>query len=456
MNFKQPNFIDLLRSQKVFTPLQGQGLKALALKGSVWTAVGFGSQKVLQFGSNLILTRILFPEAFGTMALISVFLIALTMFSDLGIKPAIIQNERGEDNSFLNTAWTIQIIRGFVLWLIACLIAWPLAQLYEQPILFPILCFVGVTAAIQGFQSTALATQNRKLQLGRLTLLPLMAQIVAVIVTVLLAWIYESVWALAVGNVVSAATNMILSHLILPSHRHRLHIERQALVTLLSFGKWIFLTTFISYFSGNGVRALQGLLVSPQDLGIIYIASMLALVVSDLTKRLANIVGLPALSQIARQDPKRMRNVLAKLRFRLLVVALPILIVISLSSTNIVDFFYDDRYAAAGQYLAILALSGALAVLPIGFSLAFLSVGDSKTPFVFSIVALVFQLSGLFFGFHWIGIEGMLVGVGAGALLTNLFVLVVVHKSNWLSPMLDIFSLILVLCVAMLIYFWKF
>ncbi|MCP4937095.1 MAG: hypothetical protein GY927_23520, partial [bacterium] len=90
------------------------------------------------------------------------------------------------------------------------------------------------------------------------------------------------------------------------------------------------------------------------------------------------------------------------------------------------------------------------------FSLAYLSVGDSKTPFTFSMAALVFLLSGLFFGFYWIGIEGMLVGMGAGALLTYLFVLVVVRKSNWLSPMLDILSLILVLCAAMLIYFWKF
>lgn len=252
MSSKQPNIIDLIRGHEVFAPLRGQGLKALVFTGSVWTVVGFGSQKVLQLGSNLVLTRLLFPEAFGTMALITVFLMALAMFSDLGIKPAIIQNERGEDPNFLNTAWTIQVIRGFVIWLVACLIAWPLAQLYEQLILFPILCFVGVTAVIQGFQSTALATQNRKLQLGRLTLIPLIAQIISTIVTVLLAWIYESIWALAVGSIVSVVAETILSHLILPSHRHRFHFEGKSLSGLLRFGKWIFLSTMVGYFGGHG------------------------------------------------------------------------------------------------------------------------------------------------------------------------------------------------------------
>ena len=64
-----------------------------------------------------MLTRLLFPEAFGLMALIQTFMIGLAMFSDLGIGPAIIQSDRGEDPDFLNTAWVMQILRGICLWL---------------------------------------------------------------------------------------------------------------------------------------------------------------------------------------------------------------------------------------------------------------------------------------------------------------------------------------------------
>ena len=63
----------------------------------------------------MILTRILFPEAFGLMALVTVVLVASANFSDVGITPAILKDKRGHDPVFLNTAWTIQIGRGVIL-----------------------------------------------------------------------------------------------------------------------------------------------------------------------------------------------------------------------------------------------------------------------------------------------------------------------------------------------------
>ena len=55
------------------------------------------------------------PEAFGIMALVNVLIQGLTMFSDVGIEPAIVQHRRGDEPRFYNTAWTVQILRGFVL-----------------------------------------------------------------------------------------------------------------------------------------------------------------------------------------------------------------------------------------------------------------------------------------------------------------------------------------------------
>ena len=64
-------------------------------------------------GSDSLL---LFPEAFGIMALVSVVLVGLAMFSDVGIGPAISQHKRGDDAAFLDTAWTINVVRGAALW----------------------------------------------------------------------------------------------------------------------------------------------------------------------------------------------------------------------------------------------------------------------------------------------------------------------------------------------------
>ena len=74
-------------------------------------ALGIG--QVMRLASNLILTRILSPEDFGLMALVTSFLIGLAMFSDMGFGPSIMQSKRGDDPVFLDTIWTLKIIRGF-------------------------------------------------------------------------------------------------------------------------------------------------------------------------------------------------------------------------------------------------------------------------------------------------------------------------------------------------------
>src|SRR5216110_1744022 len=85
-----------------------RSVKQMAVRGSLWTIFGFGAAQILRLGSNLVLTRLLFPKAFGLMSLISIFMQGLTMFSDLGIGPSIVRSQRGEDDLFLHTAWTIQ------------------------------------------------------------------------------------------------------------------------------------------------------------------------------------------------------------------------------------------------------------------------------------------------------------------------------------------------------------
>jgi O-antigen/teichoic acid export membrane protein len=103
-------------------------LKTLAIRGAIWTIAGYGAGQLLRLGGNLVLTRLLEPKLFGLMTLVFVFITALHLFSDLGIGVSVIQNKRGDDPVFLNTAWTLQVVRGVFLWalrLVDCLACFP-------------------------------------------------------------------------------------------------------------------------------------------------------------------------------------------------------------------------------------------------------------------------------------------------------------------------------------------
>ena len=396
-------------------------LRQRAISASFWTAGGFGAQRLVQFISNLVLTRLLFPEAFGIMALANVILVGLAMFSDVGIKPAIIQNDRGEDPAFLNTAWSIQILRGFALWIAAIVLAYPASVIYGQPILFPLISVLGATAAINGMASTSLAISERRLSISRLTGIQIIGQVVTLTLTAMMAWQIRSVWALAYGALVGASVTTWLSYVIIPSHVHRFFLEREAFNTLFRFGRWIFLSTLVTFLGGQGLRAIQGVYLSAGELGILALAQTLAWMPGDLVAQLMNMVGFPALSELSKRGHTEMANALHGMRIKVLLMALPMFIGISLISGPLIKILYDFRYAEAGGYLAILSITGSISIIPMGYQSAFMAIGNTRLHFVVLTVSMATRILGLIGGFYVGGINGMLIGIGCGSIISYFF-----------------------------------
>ena len=91
-------------------------------RGSSWAAINYVVSYSLRLGSNLVLWRLLYPDAFGLMAIVNTIMTGLAMFSDVGIAQTVVQNERGEEPDFLNTIWTLQVVRGLAS---SCSPRWP-------------------------------------------------------------------------------------------------------------------------------------------------------------------------------------------------------------------------------------------------------------------------------------------------------------------------------------------
>src|SRR5882757_5806108 len=126
-------------------------LETRALRGSLWALAGHAGGQLLRLGGNLVLWRLLYAEAFGLMAIVNVFMQGLAMFSDVGIGPSIIQSDRGDDPDYLNTAWTIQALRGFALFAVAALAAVPVAHFYGEPELATLIPLVSAGSILSGF-----------------------------------------------------------------------------------------------------------------------------------------------------------------------------------------------------------------------------------------------------------------------------------------------------------------
>lgn len=332
-------------------------VKKLAIRGTIWTIASYGAGQALRLGSNLILTRLLEPKLFGLMSLVYVFITALNLFSDIGIGTSIVQNKRGDDPAFLNTAWTLQVARGIVLWLFSLLLAWPVATFYNEPQLLWLLPVVALTAVISGFNSTALFTLNRHIALGKLSIYEFLSGVISIVVTICwAAFISKSIWALVVGSLVSTVLQLVGSYLLMPNSLNHFAWEKESVKELFSFGQWIFLSTAITFFAEQADRLIFGKLVPLETLGIYGVAMTFADLPRSVTLALNGKVIFPALAKIAdlpRQEIRAKLNRNRKPMLILLAVGLAFLVSFG---DFLVKFLYDKRYTDAAWMLPLLAL----------------------------------------------------------------------------------------------------
>lgn len=424
-------------------------LSARAARSGFWVGGSFVAQRALQFASNLILTRLLFPEAFGLMALSTVFIVGLAMFSDLGIRPAIIRDPRGNETAFLNTAWTIQVVRGFALFFVGCILAYPISLIYEQPILFPLLATLSTTAAIAGFASVKTATAERDLDFKALTYIQIVGQIISIVAMASLAYTWRSVWALAAGNIIATIVTVLLGHAVLRGHQHRFQIEPEAARSLIHFGKWIFLSTIVTFIGGEGLRAIQGGLITPSEFGVLAIAYTIAAIPIDLSIKLTGTIGLPALSDTYRNHPGRMPMVLHKFRQRTLALSLLLVAAVAFTSEALVQLLYDGRYHAAGAFVVAITLSNSVNLISAGYNNAILAIGKSKIYLLIMLFSAAARIIGLVSGFYIFGLLGMIVGIGIANIAILFIACGIAHTQKFLTAKLDAAAMLTIAIIAL-------
>lgn len=371
------------------------------------------------------------------MAIANVYMIGLQMFSDVGLRQSVIQSRRGDEPEFLNTIWTMQILRGFSLWIVSCMIAYPVAKFYDADILLPILCVLGFSAAVKGFQTTAYATANRNLLLGRITALELVSQGIGIVATVVWAAIHPSVWALAGGGVITAIITVVIGYFLLPTHRHRLHWDRLAASEIVRFGRWIFLATILGYLANNGDRLILGKYMTPTDFGMYAIALTWAGLLKTINATIGERVLVPIYA--ARRDATAadMRPKILKMRLAKAAFVIPVSVVLIVFGQQLIDLMYDDRYHDSGWMLRVLSVGvGFHALMNIGDFM--LSRGRSGLFFATVCLATATSVGCMTVGGALAGSNGIILGVAATPVVGHVYMILIYRQYGYWLWKLDV------------------
>lgn len=386
--------------------LIGEGLAARARRGSIFVMMKFGGKSLVRLLSNLVLTRLLFPEAFGLMALMQVFMSGLMMFSDVGVKASIVQSERGDDPVFVNTAWTVQVLRGFVLAFIVVLAAPHVASFYKEPLLAYLLPVAALGLIVDGFTPARALVASRHLVIGRLMVIQFSAQVLIVLLTILLAWMLQSVWALVIGNLIGGVLRNLMILRFMPGLRDRFVLDPSALRALVGFGSFILLSTAATFIVNSGDRAILGKFVAIDMLGIYTVAFTLAAVPLELLRGFGNAIVFPLYSRRPPHENDENRQKLFRARYLLTGVVFAAVAFLIVFGDPLIRLLYDPRYYLGGGMLVLIAI-GLLPMLVVGsYDSILLSNNRSDLHAVLVVSQGLLRLVALLVGIIYFGIVG--------------------------------------------------
>ncbi len=402
--------VDAEEQERAGTPDEEPSLRRQVVRGSVHTIGFYGITHVLRLAGNVLCAHFLAPAHFAVMSVCFVVLEGIELFSDVGIRPAIVHSPRGHDPDFLNTAWTIQVARGVILWLVACALGPAVAAFYpEYPEAAGLMPVIGFAAVLSGLWSTKLHTALKAMRPSQVLLSQLAGQAVSVVAMVSVASVYRSVWALVIGGLVSPFTQMLISHLLLPGVRNRLHWSADHARALFSYGRWVFLSTVFTFLARQTDRLLLARLIGKTVFGVYNQALMGARICMDVVGQLVDWVAFPAYARIVNagdpvQVPFRRMNNLVQLGAGALVAGL------IAGGPGLVRVLFDWRYHDAGWMLRLLAMGGWFTVLEASCSSLHKALASTRWMAAGHSSKVATMLVALPVGYHLDGIEGAMVG----------------------------------------------
>jgi O-antigen/teichoic acid export membrane protein len=420
------------------------------VKGAAWTVGAYGATLGLRLATNIVLARLLAPELFGIMLIVYTLQRGAELLADVGIGQNIVYSKNAENPEFYNTAWSLQLLRNVVLWLICLAVATPVAQFYQSPILGLVIPITSIGILFGGLTSVARILLQKRLQIAKATLFELIVSFISSVSFVLFAFLSSTIWALVFGGLLNNAVLMIGSYFLLPDVKQKFLLSKSFLWEILHFGKWIFIAQLVYFLTGNFDRLYLAKVVPLELLGIYGIARSISELTGGLVLRLANSVLFPFIAAHSQTPRADLHEQLNPIRAKFLLVAVLGFSVFVATADLAIKLLYDQRYQAATWILPVLTIGSWFSILASINEATLLGLGKPSYSAISNGLKFAFLLIGLPLSIKLYGLLGGVLVITSADLFRYIPILVGQRKEQFSFGMQD---LLLTLAVFLLIGF---
>jgi lipopolysaccharide exporter len=325
--------------------LHGEGLKARVFRGGAWLGTGSFAEQVIRFGRNMVLARLLAPDAFGMMAIVLSACSVLHTLMDIGVREALIQNPRGSEDEYVGAAWWMAFGRALSFGIFISIAAPFVAKFYGNAELSPLFRVSAIGVLFDGAVSSRAYVAIREMKFRKWAVINHGGAICGVLITVILSFYIRDAWALVIGYSSESVGRSVLSFAVCPYLPPR-KVPMAAVRDLLSFSRKAFGLALLNLIFARTDIFVLAKLRSATDLGLY---SMAIYLVQTPASFLTNILGqtlLPAFSQV-QQDKARTNRILIHVTSALVLVGMPAFVFMFFCGRSLITLVYGARYASA-------------------------------------------------------------------------------------------------------------
>jgi len=405
----------------------------IALRDTNVVVVSVVLGNLLRAFSSVVLTRLLVPEVFGISGVIASIVFAFGMISDLGFQAFVVRHPDGEKPRFLDTIWTMAVLRSIVLTSVVFVLSPTIAGVFGKHELAPLIAAASLTFVLEGVASLTLLTALRHRMVLRLSLLELSVMVLQILLSFVLAYYWRNYWAILASMLTGSAFKSVLSYLLFPNSLRKPAFDRQYIKELWGFARFVTGSSIITLLLLQSDKFALGRLMSLDHFGFYILASNLATAPLAFATAYASRVLFPAYSQAWRDGEENLRALFyAKRRLPSLLYCFAAGGLIG-SAPLVIEILYDPRYSTSAIYLQILAIAPLFALASNSGNETLTATGHIKVTFQASVAKLMWFCIAGPAGYALGGVLGLVIAIGLMEIPAVLLKWVQMHRLQYLD-----------------------
>lgn len=354
--------------------------------------------------STILLARLLLPEDFGLVSLAMTFLAIVTSVTELSLSMALVRHEAPTPEHF-DTAWTLNALRGLIIGAVFAVSGWPVAAMYGDDRLVGVMAVLGGSILLSGLMNPRTVMLQRELIFWQEFLLNVVQKLAAFVISIAIAYLYRSYWALLIGFVSGQLVSTALSYMVLP---YRPRVGFKHFRDLMSFSIWLTGGQIVNTLNWRFDYLLIGRALGMSALGHYSVGSNLAQIPTRETTGPLTKVIFPGFANI-RDNPARLSAAYQRAQSLVTAIALPAGFGAALIADPLIRLAMGEKWEPVILVVQVLAAVFALQTLgslsePLG-----MAQGETRLLFKRNVQMLLVRIPLIVAGMLIAGLKGVVI-----------------------------------------------